>query len=834
MPAFSYLTLINAVRLVSITISIILFTTLTACSSGGDQSERETPPPVATLPITPVVTLLTENSEGLKFEAKDIVNSIDFRVDIPPEISALDKVVWQFNNVKNEISLTAEDISTQSVTLALTQFRPQSNQNFSVYFNTQDDQISQAYTLTFSVLEYPDNAATKIQVALHEPVVFNGELLNKTEAKLRSILNEINYPRSSSECHYVSDSWEFNSPNTTNPLPNPSAEFGSEFNITCSYDSNLIDDNGSTLVVTNYKKTYPLKDFRADLVTQQAHLVQMHLHGHSNHNGSDKPGSMQWHSSQIAHEEVGDVLWWNDHVRVFNQKSDQTIPLNQTTTALIPNGINILSNDRVLGLPSKLSDSCSANSFSLEETHVSWSTLSTNSTWKKCRLTLNGPHSDGRIKGVVWNRPISSGAIFELNMQSTQTSNDTNIEIQFGLAWHQENGVENQHRIHFKIIPETAPLYTSVIANGTVEVGIHYRLDGIYKLNLLEASSSLPDGNDNTISDVSFVSESRNNRVSNLKLGLIKLYSTQGDVEHQLQKTHDFASHYGQRYNQKQFIGLEHGDPSTGYHFNAFLPSNKSSTALIDPNTSASEWLMTIHDSNGIVSLNHPFGTSTGFRDLKSEAALQQDFSRLLDLLLNEQEPLNIDALEVGYPARGGATLNSHLRAWDTLSANGKQIMGLGVSDSHGGTLSVNFEIGSFASWVISKSSSDEEIIDGVKRRAGYFASPFVWNGSFTFRLGNAFVGETLTTSKASEKLEFELTNVDLNEVNVYLVQGLIDSQSSTTYIHEKTLLDKHRISIDTQENSFVRLEAYKKETKANYTSGIPLAFTNKIYIKKP
>lgn len=43
------------------------------------------------------------------------------------------------------------------------------------------------------------------------------------------------------------------------------------------------------------------------------------------------------------------------------------------------------------------------------------------------------------------------------------------------------------------------------------------------------------------------------------------------------------------------------------------------------------------------------------------------------------------DAIEVGYVARG-MDLPGHLELWDCLSANGRMLTGVGVSDDHGGT----------------------------------------------------------------------------------------------------------------------------------------------------
>ena len=56
--------------------------------------------------------------------------------------------------------------------------------------------------------------------------------------------------------------------------------------------------------------------------------VQMHIHGHSHHNASDKPGSIQWHTHQAKENNV-DILWWTEHDGMLNQKKDFTIDFSE-------------------------------------------------------------------------------------------------------------------------------------------------------------------------------------------------------------------------------------------------------------------------------------------------------------------------------------------------------------------------------------------------------------------------------------------------------------------------------------------------------------------------
>ena len=49
------------------------------------------------------------------------------------------------------------------------------------------------------------------------------------------------------------------------------------------------------------------------------YAIDMHLHGHSNHNAGPNPASMEYHSVQAITTGYVDVLWWTDHTRMFDQ-----------------------------------------------------------------------------------------------------------------------------------------------------------------------------------------------------------------------------------------------------------------------------------------------------------------------------------------------------------------------------------------------------------------------------------------------------------------------------------------------------------------------------------
>jgi hypothetical protein len=91
-----------------------------------------------------------------------------------------------------------------------------------------------------------------------------------------------------------------------------------------------------------------------------------------------------------------------------------------------------------------------------------------------------------------------------------------------------------------------------------------------------------------------------------------------------------------------------------------------------------------IQEAGGLVSYNHPFGTSWTEVLLPvahQDTLLQQAAAQLLPNAI-----YGVDILEVGYPERAGVDLAHHVALWDIFSRNAVFVTGSGVSDDHWGT----------------------------------------------------------------------------------------------------------------------------------------------------
>ena len=138
-----------------------------------------------------------------------------------------------------------------------------------------------------------------------------------------------------------------------------------------------------------------------------------------------------------------------------------------------------------------------------------------------------------------------------------------------------------------------------------------------------------------------------------------------------------------------------------------------------------------VHENGGVVSLNHIFGTNappagTDVKDPESVRALED--LRIREL--TENRVYGADILEVGYPTRV-LPMKSFLRVWDALSSAGIDVVGNGISDTHG-SVAGWYNGNNFVSWVWAHSASMADIIDGFRRGDVFFGDPVQFKGTLT------------------------------------------------------------------------------------------------------
>ena len=561
------------------------------------------------------------------------------------------------------------------------------------------------------------------------------------------------------------------------------------------------------------------------------YLVAMHLHGHSNHNASVPGGhvaSMQWHAAQGALHAEEAVLWWSDHVAMFDQSTPFAMHLDRKGREVL-----VRADLGVVGMWTE------GMGRKVEVTHLEASHEGGTPTvrledrqlfvglagepgeeWSLFAHEVKSNVANGWVHGFGFARPVSSGAVLEVGLECDSPGPDAACEIEVALAWHHE-GQPFQHRLRYRIDSEIERRAVSVESPGEVLILLPPRADDLYRLDLLADAARLTNGDDNTINRLSLGLRARRGAEAAMRFRGFRLTSSQPQKRHQLEVVQRLAGRYQEAYDQVHHIGLEHQD--TVSHVNAYFPAplGPQDSALLDRDLghSLSRWVRTVQELGGLISLNHPF--------LKRPAICGEEATDracgvavLRQLLENRAQKAQL--LEVGYLDRG-MDLRGHLDLWDRLTANGLGLYGIGVTDSHGGEWAA--QRNPMTTWTLASSPEAPELLAALSRGRAFFGNPLMWDGVFAFRVGEAFMGDRVPSPGEAQPLVFELEPWP-DDYRVFLVQGLIQPGSDVEYVHRRTPLERGgEIRIDTSRPSFVRLEAWQAAAGRR----TPVAFTNPV-----
>jgi hypothetical protein len=554
-----------------------------------------------------------------------------------------------------------------------------------------------------------------------------------------------------------------------------------------------------------------------------AYSVQMHIHGHSNHNArSAKPGSMQWHSS-YASETGTRVIWWSDHEGMFDQSEDGYVDITRGTldpTTMNVENLPLTGTDptvEVTQLEASVSGGVPTVSLDPAGLHLALVSDADAPDWQWLNYQLEASTTSKRIAGFIWPRPVASGAQLSTDLDCPP-GDDVRCEVEITLAWHRYDGQKAQQKLIFRLAQHDN---TYLESPDTVVVETTQTT-----FDIASAISLLRDGSDNTIEIVRFRLGARAGATASAHIASLRMHSTRPEAPNQIDTITGLAQRYGVEYGLSEHVGVE--GAITGPHLNTFLPVDLDADALGyyelgDPVVMVGA----VHARGGLVSYNHMFGTESGGCGPPDAGSEQRVLDTASELLANRI--FGADILEVGYVCRGGIGITDHLRAWDLLTANGLSLTGTGVTDTHGDPWQWNMAPNAFTTWVIATGMDKPALIEGLRQNAAYFGNPFLWDGVFTFTLGRAEMGQALAADSASTPLVVTLEPWP-DDVKVLLFQGAINETPDmhVDYLREAMpLLPGQITDIDTSRRSFVRLEAWKDEN-GELT---PLAFTNVIQV---
>lgn len=558
--------------------------------------------------------------------------------------------------------------------------------------------------------------------------------------------------------------------------------------------------------------------------------LQMHIHGHSHHNGALKPGSMQWHSWYANNKNL-DVLWWTDHNQIFDQSVPFLIPFDtaQIDTSLTITHLNNFGNSKPGDdLVLKSSISGGTGTASIEGSRLFFGLTSDSSAITPQAFFYYPKTVTGAISNFLLARPLTSNVFLEFSLERSQMINSY-FEVIVVLSWHNETSSNVLQKIIYtfsdqetgeKVLSDSSTLNVSVITPSQSEANI--------KLNITENALLLTNGMDNAITEVKFAIKSKLGEKGTVYLGPIKLSSNITGAQNQLTSIDSLAQKYESQYGLKENIGVEYSQEVPGkptVHLNGFVPRSGYKTYLYYRDSASNEdpsiFTARVRNEGGISSYNHLFfDKPIGQQHLFPQLIQDQKSNLKAQQLINEKA-FGTDILEVGYLYRGGLDLRHHLLTWDKLTANQLYLYGNGVSDSHGNEWTEAKLPNPFVTWVWASTSEIDSLIKYIKNGRMFFGNSFKFNGALDFSVGQYKMGYRGLTSEGSGKLKIIYQAFPTNTI-FYLKQGLIAPGLAVTYIRDEIINPQVEISVDLLKPCFIRIEAYLQDST-------PLVFSNPI-----
>ncbi len=533
------------------------------------------------------------------------------------------------------------------------------------------------------------------------------------------------------------------------------------------------------------------------------YVTQMHIHGWSNHNGAQRPGSLQYHNWQS--DSVGiDVLWWAEHHGQFEQDT-----LLMPFTGAIINPLTLDVENISSGGTSEINHwKCVAKglgsiayfgSDTLYLAHTSSASASTPDTFSYSPRSLSG-----LVKDIAFSKPMVSKPVMQFRMHpATTDSQKTNIKIIFRLAWHYRQQA-GQDVIIYEFDPSvsTTIITSNNIDSVTVKIPIINNWQQI-ALDLWEAAAVLDHGGDNTISDMEFQLLSKQGATVGAAIRDFMLVPIHYQTDSIIFGEKAFLDNYSATHQTHNILGVEY---SGFQHLNAYFPKSENNHQIFEGKIygSVNNWVNKVHLKGGLVSFNHMFGT-----DWSLDSDSVQDYrSDTVAIHLLGNLAYGSDILEVGYFKRGGGDLARHLKTWDKLTANGLFLYGNGVSDSHGDEWMYTDNL--FHTYIWSADSSDYELLAALSLGKMFFGNQKLFKGEFYYTLANLDMGDRGFINQNNVQPEIHLSPFPAG-CKIRLTQILLNSSlQPLPYLHNATLIDTNSIpALDMTNPSFIRISVY-------------------------
>ncbi len=581
---------------------------------------------------------------------------------------------------------------------------------------------------------------------------------------------------------------------------------------------------------------------RSDARELRAYSVQLHLHGPF----SEGEGSIDSHSYEA--DDVGcDVLWWSEHdFRLLSYGLVSRFGFEAWQEELGRNENWSTPFKRTPGTKGLLFTAKPEGA----KVHFARAPAPVREGEHSLRLLLTTAGAEYEplmvsfgATGMLQRRPLASGVSLRLAAFPNELAGDARLVVEVQLSEHAPRaGLGLEARVLSYEIGTGAP-------GVPVRDGAVYRVpmscaagrwnELVFDLTT-DAVRGFPEtpGEDNALVHLTFGVETRNGGAAAVFFDdLCILQSRTGPPVYARQA--ELLDEVGALYPRlTQLQGLELSPDS--HHLNLFcedtpLPDYEAIARATPPDPAnpahfdrdafyqrTLEWAVAeVHARGGLVSYNHPFGRS--FEEGEAtDGTRRSNEAQLAELLAHRAQ--GADLLEVGYRKRGAA-LDDHLWLWDRAALAGLRLVGIGVSDSHGGKENRwRGQPNNFVSWIYARSPRKRDLLEGLRAGRVFFGDLERFDGTLDLVLDTGEVmGASVRGARTAAVVTLLATGTTAGQSLVVVESG---ARTATHAVTGPEFHGEHRWVLPAQGAALLRIELHD-------ASG-PIALSNPIHYLGP
>ncbi|MFC2076314.1 CehA/McbA family metallohydrolase [candidate division KSB1 bacterium] len=551
--------------------------------------------------------------------------------------------------------------------------------------------------------------------------------------------------------------------------------------------------------------------------------TQLHLHG----SGSEANGSIRAANRRAA--ELGiDVLFWTDHdfrVSFWSYVNGYDFEGNDDNLIQVRNLSQVTGNSE--NAHEKIEFSLKPDEGNGDFQDITARLSPTISSQGKRSFQLSARDNGREYEALYYN--------FDVTRRRAKGSLAANIRLRFSVYPQVDQGVLptvrvklSQHFDDYMIQELRYVLWNGPIKNLPVTAEAHVSYIPLsytpeqwntFEVNLSEdAEKYNRGGRDNALNSVGFGLE--------LARGSGTVYFDDYQILREVKadqlrtKMHELGRMYGAEFGVVNHMGQE---ISFGQHLNTWgswvpmIDYSKHPTGM-----TYEETVDYVHSHNGLAAINHYLWREPVRLARGNDPVAEDDWYTKTIGELVESGCWGADMFELP-SGTDQAKIKGYLRVWDSLNAAGLYITGHGVSDGHNSSEDGWHTGGNFVTWILARSKSEQDLMEGLRLGRAYFGDPAQFRGELEFRTGEGHtMGQVVATTSEEETVRIKLTELPLNSVVNVIINGAVFEK----YDAREPTLNKV-LTIPTSQRTFVRLGVWTE-------GGRGILFTNPIYFVPP